>query len=1085
MVNIHYFLVLVLFLPAFSSEETNFSQLIRGKRGSKTTFLDDPACNNAKRFCGNPKENDELSILECLHSLHPNDLGMLTQKCQQIVWDQTNKLIKDESVVDTLFPLCRNDMTRLNCKVDEGDYFKCLANGKDNIEDKSCQEMVKRMENVAFTDYKFLAKFLYHCEKDVQDLSCGKIDSQGPSQIKTIACLQSNILKVSDSCKREVFRLSEIQSDNIKLDQQLYLDCVEDYSKLCSQFSAGSGQVFHCLVRQDPQKLSSKCKESLSRREKLISQDYKVSKGLMRSCREDIKRTHCRKQTSSDKTIRLAQILLCLENIAKNGSRISSDCETELVEHRRMLMEDYRLSPEIVDKCKKEISVFCKGIQTGGNTIHCLMKHARRRDEVFDKKCQFALEDLLKKSDAGENWKVDPILHKACFPVVSKLCKDVTSGEARVINCLMDNIGSDYMTVDCEDALIQIQYFISRRFELDDQLYRSCKADAKLLCQASSDWDNEVEPNYSLGVLPCLYRYINPDNKTMQLSRSCLDNVRRVMRQRALSVDLEPAIQESCLQDLGTFCHDQVQTGEEMKCLQDKYKELDDKCRETIELFTEFQAEHIELNPYIKKYCSKIIDTLCQNEAKHDEGDVMDCLIAHKNDPVVKGSQSCRGSIEHFQLISLNDYRFSYKFKAACKPYAMRFCSKAHTKNEVIRCLSEHVLNATVVGIKTEIPRECKQQLKAQLFQQRENINFDPVLKEACTKDIKKYCSDIPSGNAKVIECLKSENIKLSEKCEKEIFKVKKQEIDDNSVDYALLTMCSEEIEQFCSHHEKENVFSCLKKNKDEKDFAKKCKQVVMHRIVEQNSNYQLNPSLQQNCNLDINKFCSRLLVDRGKETNGVVIKCLKEQFKLSKLSNKCEKEMASILREQALNIDLNPLIRIVCKNELLTICKTDNEDNAGDKEECLKDALLNSQIQTPECKVEVANMIEESQADIQVDPLLQQMCALDLLNFCSNVPQGNGRHINCLKIMLDNNKKISPKCKNMLNKRLEMYKNAAKLAPPAPPENLGELYNQVVSSPSKQYFFLVVMTFLGSIFMVGILCGRLNRRKYMLLKSK
>lgn len=62
------------------------------------------------------------------------------------------------------------------------------------------------------------------------------------------------------------------------------------------------------------------------------------------------------------------------------------------------------------------------------------------------------------------------------------------------------------MTEDCEDALVQIQYFIARRFELDDQLYRACKSDAEQICHATSDWDNENGPNYSPGVLPCLYR---------------------------------------------------------------------------------------------------------------------------------------------------------------------------------------------------------------------------------------------------------------------------------------------------------------------------------------------------------------------------------------------------------------------------------------------------------------------------------------------------------------------------------------------------------------------------------------------------
>ncbi|CAG9771209.1 unnamed protein product [Ceutorhynchus assimilis] len=1072
-----------LILPVLS----NNPQLLQDRSNTPKIFLDHPECSHMKQFCGNDPENDDLSVLECLHMLNPTQFALINKNCQQIIWETTNNLIKDENVMETLLPVCREDMNKLNCHKDEGDYFKCLAIAKESIEVSACQELVHRMENVAFTDYKFLAKFLKECESDVQSLKCGIVDSQGLSQISTIACLQKNILNLaSDNCKRELYRLSEVQSDNIKLDQQLYLDCAEDHSRYCRQFPAGSGRVFHCLARQNPEKLSQRCKTSLFRRQKLISQDYKVSKGLMRSCREDIKKTHCRKQTSSDKTVRLAQILLCLENINKNGSQISSDCEAELIEHRKMLMEDYRLSPEIVDKCKRETAMFCKGFETGGKTIHCLMKHAREKNDKsnFDAKCHLALEDLLKMSDVGENWKVDPVLHSACNTEVETLCKDIHSGEARVTNCLLDNIGSRKMSDDCEDALIQIQYFISRRFELDDQLYKACKRDAlDRKCLTESSWDNN---SHNQKVLPCLYRYVDPEDKHLQLSLHCLDNIRRVMRQRALSVDLEPTIEESCLTDLGTFCHDKVNRGEEMRCLQKNYQDLDEDCQKTIGMFTEFQSEHAELNPYINKYCTKIIEVLCNQEAKNDEGDVMECLIAHKNDPVVKGTQECRASIEHFQIISLNDYRFSYKFKVACKPYAMRFCELARTKNEVVRCLSEQVLNATVNGVKSQIPRDCKQQLKAQLFQQRENIKFDPVLKAACGPDIDNYCSHVQSGNAQVLECLQTETNKLTDKCEKEVFKVKKQEIYDNTLDYALITMCSGAIEQFCSHQDKENVFECLKKNRDEKGFSNKCKLIVTHRIIEQNSNYQLNPSLQQNCNIDINKFCKNHLINgHGKETNGVVIKCLKEQFKLSRLSNKCEKELASILREQALNVNLNPLIRTVCKNELATICKSDEEDSDGDSEECLKDALLNSRIQTPECKVEVANMIEESQADIQVDPLLQHACAYDLLNFCSDVPQGNGRHINCLKLMLDLNKKLLPKCKNMLKKRLEMYRNAALLSPMGPPPDLHQLYNQMAASPSRQYFFLVILTFIGTIFLVGIMCGRLNKRKYMLLKSK
>lgn len=39
-----------------------------------------------------------------------------------------------------------------------------------------------------------------------------------------------------------------------------------------------------------------------------------------------------------------------------------------------------------------------------------------------------------------------------------------------------------------------------------------------------------------------------------------------------------------------------------------------------------------------------------------------------------------------------------------------------------------------------------------------------------------------------------------------------------------------------------------------------------------------------------------------------------------------------------------------------------------------------------------MADLIEESKADINVDPLLQRACLLDITKYCDEVPQGAGR---------------------------------------------------------------------------------------------
>lgn len=76
-----------------------------------------------------------------------------------------------------------------------------------------------------------------------------------------------------------------------------------------------------------------------------------------------------------------------------SGSKVSWDCHKEMTEHRRMLLEDYRLSPEIVSHCSNDILEYCNGLEAGGRTIHCLMEHSRpkRRKDRVSPPCQRAV----------------------------------------------------------------------------------------------------------------------------------------------------------------------------------------------------------------------------------------------------------------------------------------------------------------------------------------------------------------------------------------------------------------------------------------------------------------------------------------------------------------------------------------------------------------------------------------------------------------------------------------------------------------------------------------------------------------------
>nr|CAD7408500.1 unnamed protein product [Timema cristinae] len=1080
-----------------------------------------------------------------------NELGGISEGCQHTIWRHTMDLINDANLNNISQRSCGHDLENLKCKVTDrsGTLLACILDHRDNIHSSPCKAFIQRLEWVAFSDFRLIAHFLDACSSNIDKYMCGRLQpSESLTQGQTLACLQQHIDKLDEQCQKQIYHLSEIQADNIIMDRQLYLACINDHSKFCPEIAPGSGNVYKCLMQHKLDRMmSQQCQDQLLRRQKVIARDYRVSKGLARACKEDIKAFHCRRDVSDEKDIRLAQILLCLEGLLRNGTKVTKDCQMEMVEHRKILMEDYRLSPEIVSQCSEDITKFCNGLEVGGKTIHCLMEHTRPRKkrERVSFKCQRAVETLVKEADAGEDWRVDPVLREACKPVVDNSCKDVRGGDARVMSCLMEKLGTDHMTEACELALVQIQYFVARDYKLDPQLYRQCRDDAVRLCHAKKVWADDnasMDPERGPLVLPCLYRYayhsqknlkdykgymqrkctqicmegeckttlntpdqdlnfnlpvignlvyceistkyyvtIEADRKAnnskcasertvMELKVSCLEEIRRVMRQRAISVDLQPEIEEVCLEDLALNCYEKTNRGEEMVCLQDNLERLTRECKSAVSNFTEDQAQHVELNPEIMAVCQGVMEKHCEAELKmgRDEGDLMECLIEHKNELDVRSNYKCRAAIEHFQLISLKNYHFTYKFKEACRPHVQRFCPDARTKYDVIRCLSEKVRNDTLRESKHSIPRECRQQLRAQLFQQRENINFDPVLRDACQKDIIENCPDVTHGAGQVLECLQINKARLTPRCHRAIFNVEKQELLDSSGDYTLLTTCRLMIRQFCHEEDEAHALECLKvrensvleclqinkarltprchraifnvekqelldssgdytllttcrlmirqfcheedeahaleclkvrensRYKDEKTFDSKCKVIVVRRMIEQNQDYRFNPLLQKGCHQDIPKFCSEVVATEPKdlELEGKVIKCLKIKFRERKLRLECEQQMATILREAALNYQLNPLLMAMCKKEIKVMCKADEEeeDSAGAVEECLKNAFLTGRIIDPGCRLEVANVIEEAKADIHVDPLLHQACGVDVSKFCSDIPQGAGR---------------------------------------------------------------------------------------------
>lgn len=73
------------------------------------------------------------------------------------------------------------------------------------------------------------------------------------------------------------------------------------------------------------------------------------------------------------------------------GRVVSGECQGEMMDYRRMLMEDFSLSPEIVLHCRAEIEGHCSGLHRKGRTLHCLMRVGRGDAGAVDPNCQRAV----------------------------------------------------------------------------------------------------------------------------------------------------------------------------------------------------------------------------------------------------------------------------------------------------------------------------------------------------------------------------------------------------------------------------------------------------------------------------------------------------------------------------------------------------------------------------------------------------------------------------------------------------------------------------------------------------------------------
>lgn len=100
------------------------------------------------------------------------------------------------------------------------------------------------------------------------------------------------------------------------------------------------------------------------------------------------------------------------------GRQVSSECQGEMLDYRRMLMEDFSLSPEIILSCRGEIEHHCSGLHRKGRTLHCLMKVVRGEKGNVGLNCQQAVRGL----SSPRVWGAGLVKHSRAVTCLSVPC---------------------------------------------------------------------------------------------------------------------------------------------------------------------------------------------------------------------------------------------------------------------------------------------------------------------------------------------------------------------------------------------------------------------------------------------------------------------------------------------------------------------------------------------------------------------------------------------------------------------------------------------------------------------------------------
>ncbi|CAL5218414.1 g90 [Coccomyxa viridis] len=506
-----------------------------------------------------------------------------------------------------------------------------------------------------------------------------------------------------------------------------------------------------------------------------------------------------------------------------------------------------------------------------------------------------------------------------------------------------------------------------------------------LLCTAALSWaETTPEPAKSGAEL----------DKAIESNVEAQDYAEETAPVRAQIIKGEPAALISsgtgdisttgeCQDELDKWCA-AVKPGEGRlaKCLGDeltvegqagsKGAKMSEGCKKELTSFKIQRSTNINMDLPLAKACKADAEKFCAN--KYENYGILGCLREQYEDL----GAACKEEVFKRQAEAANDWRTDKELNEACQADVKTNCPDAKPEaGEVQECLAEH---------RPLLSWDCQEQLFRQEVENAEDLRLSVRLFRACLADKKKFCADVPPGNARAKECLEDnrEAPGFSATCKTEVEKMMESRASDFRLDPKLRQLCADDIQDVCGYERDSmdtvvgydaRVIQCLQDYREEIQSPACAARVV--KIMEYaSSDIRFDVPLAEACFEDRQEFCANVPPGSAR-----VIRCL--QDRRQELSYECKATLFDQEVRMAENIDFQFPMKKACSQDIQAFCK-DVQHGHAKVIRCLEDNLEQPTFNAT-CKAEIQKHAANSATDYRLNYRLSIACHDTIMNKCAD----------------------------------------------------------------------------------------------------